>query len=330
MKVNIVLCLFMTLLSKNIVYMYDINSNNEYSNLLLNKFRRNYDNNSNIKQTSNFNIIDNNNELVNLIQHKEKIKNFQNIQNQEIKQVNPIISSSLTSLTIEAGKLDESAFRFGSSSDFFSFAYKGKTSDFIMSYQQKPIISFNKNDETMIYTNNLKAESALSFQGSFKIRNIPQWILLYDEDFSKTVQGWNIIETTQCGGITMLGGYGTLSKQNIFKKFENLPNHTSLKVQFNYHFIDAWDQESGYMKANIRTGTGEYEYLWIENYSAFMGDLGVNVCGGKWPEGKFSVPVEVTFPHQSSSVSLLFGSTLIKEDPFNASFGISSLRIYFK
>ena len=154
-------------------------------------------------------------------------------------------------------------------------------------------------------------------------------ILLYDEDFSKSIQGWNMLETTQCGGITMLGGYGTLSVQKIFKKFENLPNHTSLKVQFNYHFIDAWDQESGFMQANIRTGTGDYEYLWIENYTAFMGDLGVNVCGGKWPEGKFSVPVEVTFPHQSSSVSLQFGSTL-NEDPYNASFGISSLRIYFK
>lgn len=244
------------------------------------------------------------------------------------KLINSIPGSELTSLNIEAGKYDEASFRFGCLNDFFSFTYRGKSNDLVLSHLKQPMINFNKENEIMVFSDNLKAENSFTFKGSYKIRAVKQWILLYEETFSDIITDWNYTKTSECGGVVMLGGYGNLGSQQIYKKFENLPVHESIRIQVNYHFIDAWDNETGYLMVDIGA-QGGFEYLWIDRYSAFVGNNGINVCGGKWPEGKFSVPIDVTFPHKGSTTTIKFGST-IEQDAYNQSYGISNLRIYFR
>ena len=74
---------------------------------------------------------------------------------------------------------------------------------------------------------------------------------------------------------------------------------------------------------------GDLTYAWIDRYSAFVGSNGINVCGGRWPEGKLSSPIDVVLPHKSSNITIAFGST-IEQDPCDESFGVSGVRIYVR
>ena len=70
-------------------------------------------------------------------------------------------------------------------------------------------------------------------------------------------------------------------------------------------------------------------YIWIESYTAFEGNYGINVCGGKMPEGKFSSPIDVVVRHNKDSVKIAFGANL-EMDPCDESFGISGVRIFVR
>lgn len=49
----------------------------------------------------------------------------------------------------------------------------------------------------------------------------------------------------------MLGGYGLMAGGENTKTFDNLPKHEKIRVVANYHFIDAWTGETGFMRMGI-------------------------------------------------------------------------------
>jgi hypothetical protein len=74
--------------------------------------------------------------------------------------------------------------------------------------------------------------------------------------------GWSDNSITTCGGIHMLGGYGKFSGGEVRKTFEGIPTHNRVKVVANFHFIDAWSGESGFMRANLgREGSYLNNYI---------------------------------------------------------------------
>lgn len=236
--------------------------------------------------------------------------------------------SSMSSFTISAGLSNESIIQFGCKNNFFSFNLRGKQGDFVIFNNDKPILMTTIKDEMMLFTKYLKSEKEININGSFKIRSILQWILIHEENFSNVPTGWTKNIVTECGGIRMLGGYCQFGGGEVLKTFSNLPAHSMIRIEATYHFIDAWDTEVGFMRIN-NGKNGEMQYAWIENYSAFSGDNGINVCGGKWPEGKFSAPINVSIPHNDKSIKLGFGSTT-EQDPCDESFGVSGIRIYIR
>lgn len=242
--------------------------------------------------------------------------------------INNLPGANMTSLTIEANDYSNAEFKFGSSNNFFSILSRGKYKDLFLSYVQTPILSVNNRNDMMIFPKVININKGLTFTGDFKVRGVNQWKLVHEEDFSLEATGWTNNTVTECGGVRMLGGYCQFSKGEVFKTFENIPKHRSVRIQATYHFIDAWDTESGYMLVD-NGKQGEMQYAWIERYSAFMGENGINVCGGQWPEGKFSSPIDVTIPHTESSIKIGFGSTL-EQDACDESFGISGLRIFIR
>lgn len=255
-----------------------------------------------------------------------------NIQSQSIltetDTTNAIPGSSMSSLSLQAGELDNAEFRFGCPSNFYSFTFRGQFNDFLISNTQRPIISINQQKDLMIFNSIINAEKDVKFTEDFKIRGVPQWKLIYEEDLSKPISGWSNNTISECGGITMLGGYCNFGGGEVTKTFDNLPKHTSVRIQATYHFIDAWNTETGFMRIN-NGKDGEMQYAWIERYSAFSGNNGIDVCGGRWPEGKFASPIDVSIPHKDNSVKIGFGST-IEQDPCDESFGISGIKIYIK
>ncbi len=49
----------------------------------------------------------------------------------------------------------------------------------------------------------------------------------------------------------MLGGYAKFAGGEARKQFIDIPEHTKLKIVANYHFIDAWSGETGFLRASI-------------------------------------------------------------------------------
>ena len=47
--------------------------------------------------------------------------------------------------------------------------------------------------------------------GEIKINGIVQWRLLFNEEYSGVSDGWNDVRVTECGDISLLGGYCVLS-----------------------------------------------------------------------------------------------------------------------
>ena len=248
------------------------------------------------------------------------------IQEEEKHLINQHNGGSMTSFSIQGNNKYDAEFKMGSLNNFYSFLLRGQYNDFVISNTNHPLFSVNKNRDVMIFPNEFSPKQGLTFTGDFKIRGINQWKLVYEEDFSKNISGWSNNTVSNCSGVYMLGGYCHFGGGQTQKTFVDLPAHSQVKVEATYHFIDAWDGESGYMTIN-NGKNGEMEYAWIEQYSAFLGSNGINVCGGRWPEGKFASPISVVVPHKNETITIGFGAT-IEQDPCDESFGVSGIRIY--
>ncbi len=255
--------------------------------------------------------------------------NMELINKEETRLKNLLSGASFNSFTIQAGESDNAELKFGTPNSFYAFVTRGAKKDFLITHLQKPILSINNDKEVNLYAKEIKAEKGITFNGELKFRSVPQWRLVYEEDLSQeTLPGWSKGVVTECGGIRMLGGYCKFAGGEVSKTYSDLPDHSNVRIQATYHFIDAWDTEAGFMRIN-NGKDNTMEYIWTERYSAFIGSHGINICGGRWPEGKFSSPIDVTIPHKQKSIKLGFGSTL-EQDPCDESYGVSGIRIYIK
>lgn len=109
----------------------------------------------------------------------------------------------------------------------------------------------------------------------------------------------------------MLGGFGNLAGGEITKTFENLPKHNKLRITANFHFIDAWQGQYGFMRADVGTDPDELVYIWTEAHDYSKGKNGINICGSELaPENKFSIPIDIILPHSKDTITISFGSKL--------------------
>mgnify|MGYP000915868164 CR=1 FL=1 len=239
-----------------------------------------------------------------------------------------VVGSSKGELSILAGINKVAQVRLGCPNDFLTFTLRAKSKDFVLMVNQRPIFITSYENDMMMFNNFLRPNKGINFNGTYKVRNVQQWRLVHEEDFSVPITGWSKNDVTECGGIKMLGGYCKFAAGEVLKTFSNLPKHTLLRIEATYHFIDAWTGEAGFMRIN-NGKNGAMQYIWTENYSAYIGGNGINVCGGRWPEGKFSSHINVNIPHTKSEVTIGFGSTT-EQDACLESFGVSGIRIYIK
>jgi len=157
-----------------------------------------------------------------------------------------------------------------------------------------------------------------------EIGGVRQWALQSLEDFEEVgVDGWSHAEVTECAGRKILGGHCVeKATPELSKTFGSLGPHTQIRVVAKYLFIDSWDGESGYLKADGNT-------VWLDSYNHAVGDPkhGINMCGNETPERKFSSNIDVTIPHTGDSLTLAFGATT-DEHSCDESFGIDSVMIF--
>merc|ERR1719506_2286507 len=164
--------------------------------------------------------------------------------------------------------------------------------------------------------------------GGVVVRGVRQWAMVTAEDFSMTGAGWSRPEVTMCGGVSMLGGFCKFSGGEVNKTFTGLPPHKQLRIVATYHFIDRWIGESGYMKLNIGRGGGAVP-IWSEQHTQAEAKHGISLCGQEaTPEGKFSVPIDVSVPHHEDTVMVTIGSTMDSSDPCDESWGVSGFELW--
>lgn len=189
-----------------------------------------------------------------------------------------------------------------------------------------PLLSLMDNT---LHANTARLEAqALNVAGDLTIGGVAQWRLVSTEDFSTQGAGWSRGDVSNCAGISMLGGFCKFGQGEVTKTFSGLPPHKQLRIVANYHFIDRWIGESGYLKVNIAEGGGAVP-IWSEQHTQVEAKHGLSLCGQEaTPEGKFSVPIDVSVPHHEDSVAVTFGSTMDSSDPCDESWGVSGFEIW--
>jgi len=173
--------------------------------------------------------------------------------------------------------------------------------------------------------NNVGAAASFLEAGSIITDNLfqhgqKQWSMVSHEDFEATPQGWSFLETSSVGGNKFLGGHCKTAGTTVSKRFDNLPEHTSLRVSARYHFIDSWEGESSFLKVDDK-------YAWVDSNDVRNAPAGINIAGNDSPERKFGTPVDVIVPHTGPSVMLAFGSNL-DQDACDESFGIDDVSVH--
>jgi len=146
-----------------------------------------------------------------------------------------------------------------------------------------------------------------------------QWGLVQDHHFGSHDHGYENGEVTECG-VKMYGGHCKTAQQEIVKTVSDLPAHKKVRIVANYHFIDAWEGETGFAKIND-------QIVWADTHDA-EGEKGISLCGRKdVAEGKFASKIDVTIPHTESFLKLSFGATL-DEHACDESYAISGVQIF--
>lgn len=190
---------------------------------------------------------------------------------------------------------------------------------------------------------------------SFIVGTMPQWSLVSSDTFSKITQedmhtepkkefltrNWKEcasckpLTATQCAGVSMLGGYQSVSSGTMTKTFRNLPAHTRVRIVATLHAIDRWAGETIYAKASIGADDAE-EYIFTKSIDS-SNPTGTakpfSICGDPdFGEPNFSNEMDVSLRHSGPDLLVTFGSTLSYEagPGSQAYFGVSQVNLYLK
>jgi hypothetical protein len=198
---------------------------------------------------------------------------------------------------------------------------------------------------------------SLTAKGTFAVDGFAQWRVVlrdvYEGDAPTGVEGWSAIPlpvasglqtpnlplgiSTDCG-VAMLGGPGIFQNAGSITKTFALEdtNMETVRVVGNYHFIDNWSGQSGFLKTE--DPTDGQTVVWAKQYSITPRGsdsitkkklASLNVCGDPTiGEHSFSNKIDVVVPVVDGKLTLIFGSTweLQNEGKIPCAWGISGLK----
>lgn len=208
----------------------------------------------------------------------------------------------------------------------FSFSLRRKTVDLSGSALTKSAQS----DADALNVNKFDSSSLMNEStGAFEVGGANQWVLLEHDVIGATdnIKGWSSDKRIECfvAGITLVGPFGT---ELITRSYTDLPPHSEIRIRANFHFVDGWLGETGFMKASVGTD-GRLVYIWSDQHAQDMAPNGYDMCGRvEVPEGKFYVPIDAVVPHNSDEFTIAFGSTMDVNNPSGAFWGISGVELY--
>ncbi|UVC54219.1 hypothetical protein MACJ_003752 [Theileria orientalis] len=200
--------------------------------------------------------------------------------------------------------------------------------NFSFNAQNTPMFIIDNNQTISMHMPTFSAKN-VELGGDLIVQGVTQFRMIWREDFSEA-KGWNgtveKIGVSSCSGVQMLGGFNVFSRGHVQKTFIELPSHKELRIRANFHFIDRWVGETGFMKLSMSDGL--MEYVWTDRHF-HQETSNINICGDETGDDKFSVPIDVTIQHDSERFTILFGSTLIG-NASKQSWGVSGLEVHIR
>ena len=156
------------------------------------------------------------------------------------------------------------------------------------------------------------------------------WKLSYLETFETDKVFWSnnnfIIKT--CNG---LGDHFLMHDckspfSEVYYIVNDLPKHTEIKVNFNFHFIDKWEKQQAYLKIDKAIKWTE-SYHWCDGlYQSTCMVTGVDTCGNSYPD-KMGNLVSYSGQHTSQALNFTVGTNFDFEE-CAATWGIDNVEIY--
>ena len=190
----------------------------------------------------------------------------------------------------------------------------------------------NANPKNMTLSGNTLMANSMNVKGVVKYGDVPQWRLISHDSFTKnnTSLNWSHDKTTECNVHKIMGGYCQTSTKQITKDYENLPDHSQLRVEASFHFLGNWDSDSGYLRyENPDADKKTDNYLWVQQCKNQKSPLvNINLCSNI-PTCKLASPISSTISHRGNKIRLIFGSSLLGNS-CEQSFGISEVKIYIR
>ena len=160
-----------------------------------------------------------------------------------------------------------------------------------------------------------------------------QWALVAADDFETgEQQDWlhpevagqpaSFVQLSEGVGGSYLGGHCETAGTTVRRRFDNLPDHSHLRVQARYHFIDSWEGETAFLQIDGKMA-------WMDTADSRDAPPGINVAGGPHPERRWGVPVDVVLPHSGATALIEFGSSL-DEHACDESFGVDDVQLHVR
>lgn len=244
-------------------------------------------------------------------------------------------------LTVRTQNTNPSVVRFDSTlnpNSVFEWGLDPSTGQLTLANLYHPIMRVSQDgnlvdmsDDVTIQAYHLEVENLWSFRDTqLSYNGVPQWKMIYDEIFmvGQPAEGWSLPEaTSKCGALSLLGGYCRTSTQTLTKSYSGLPQHTRVRVQANFHFIDSWAGDTAYMKVTETQDMSALSYAWTDSFDYVSTRNSINVWGRDIGEGKFNQLIDFEMLHTFETVKVMFGTSL-DQDSWSASYGISSIRIF--
>jgi hypothetical protein len=158
---------------------------------------------------------------------------------------------------------------------------------------------------------------------------VSQWRLISEDNFfdNETPNGWSYNKTSQCKHLYFLGGHCKLGKKEVSKNLINLPLHTEVKIEANFHFIGKWDSNTAYLRMDHKKK--DDKYIWTETCKnkAKPGKMD-SICS--YETCKINSVLSVSLAHSNSFMTLIFGNDLQRNKPCESSYAISNFRVYIR
>lgn len=158
------------------------------------------------------------------------------------------------------------------------------------------------------------------------------WALWYLETFDEINNFWrdNNFSLISCSAFdeSFLQHDCKSPMNEVFYENNDLPNHTELKINLNFHFIDKWEGQQAWLKVDDI-------YLWSETHTwcetefySTCAKQGLDTCLESYPD-KMGVFLTFSIKHTGQQVKITVG-TNIPKDKCDLHWGIDNVEILLR